>query len=59
MDGVELRVGDASYAARLAGCTCAWLRGYGVGPDPAAWTEVIIDYDDKCQVHDKGGENRC
>lgn len=46
--GVELRPGDPSYEARAAGCTCTWLRGFGVGDPLESWVEEIIYYDADC-----------
>ena len=46
--GIELSPGQPCYEARVAGCTCAWLRGFGVTGDPVEWGEKIIDYDPDC-----------
>lgn len=50
--GIELEPNQGGcYEARLAGCTCAWLRGFGVGLDPVVWAERILLPDDECSVH--------
>lgn len=51
--GIELEPGQGGcYEARLAGCTCAWLRGFNVGDDnPNDWVERIMVKDDECPVH--------
>lgn len=36
--------------ARDAGCTCTWLRGFGVGPVIELWLEKIIWRDPECPV---------
>jgi hypothetical protein len=45
--------GEQSYDARLAGCTCAWLRGFGVGEVKEEWGERIIERDPQCRVPHK------
>lgn len=50
MSGIDLQPGQPCYKARLAGCTCSWLRGFGVGLPLEQWTEVIISYDPECPV---------
>jgi hypothetical protein len=47
----EPQPGQPCYEARQAGCTCAWLRGFGVGDYPEEWAERIISYDASCPVH--------
>jgi hypothetical protein len=52
MSGIELQLGQPCYEARLAGCTCTWLRGFGVGVDINEWVEIITFYDPECPVHE-------
>jgi len=50
--GIELEPGQDCYEARVAGCTCAWLRGFGVDPrEPTEWAERILDQDERCPIH--------
>lgn len=52
--GIELGPDDPTFRARAAGCTCTWLRGFGVGPVLENWIEKIIWRDPDCTVkHDK------
>lgn len=58
--GVELEPGQGGcYEARVAGCTCTWLRGFGVDQsDLEKWTERILEQDEQCQVHARRGTVR-
>lgn len=42
--------GQPSHEARLLGCTCTWLRGFGVGPVAWEWFEMITYRDPECPV---------
>lgn len=46
--GIELAPGEPCYEARSAGCTCTWLRGFGVGEVLEEWVEKIIWSDPDC-----------
>ena len=48
--GIELEPNQGGcFEARVAGCTCAWLRGFGVDPNnPNEWVERIIEKDEQC-----------
>lgn len=47
--GIELSPGQPCHEARVAGCTCTWLRGFGVSSvGSVEWEEKIIDYDSDC-----------
>jgi len=48
--GIELVPGQPSYEARNLGCTCTWLREFGVGPHPEVWAERIIWHDPACPL---------
>jgi hypothetical protein len=55
--GIELEPNQGGcYEARSAGCTCAWLRGFGVDDrNQNDWTEKILVADEQCCVHRVGG----
>lgn len=45
--------GQPCHEARLAGCSCDWLRGFGVGPVAWEWHEKITYRDPDCPVDHK------
>lgn len=48
---IELRPGQPAHSARLTGCTCTWLRGFGVWElHPEDWNERIICLDLDCSL---------
>lgn len=51
VSATEPQPGQPCFEARLLGCTCAWLRGFGVGDYPEEWVERIISYDKDCEIH--------
>lgn len=54
MSGIDLSPGDPCYKARSVGCTCTWIRGFGVGEVLEEWVEKIIARDPECPAkHDK------
>jgi hypothetical protein len=48
--GIELNEGEPCYQARQRGCTCDWLRGFGVGEVKEEWVERILNRDPLCPV---------
>lgn len=53
MSATEPQPGQPCYEARELGCTCHWIRGYGVGPVIEEWNEKIISFDENCVVTHK------
>lgn len=49
--GIDLEPGQPCYEARRRGCTCDWLRGFGVGEVREEWAEKIMRRDPDCKVH--------
>ena len=43
--------GQPTYDAWKAGCTCFWLRGFGVDDRPEVWEERIISTGEGCPIH--------
>lgn len=52
--GIETEPGQPCHEARLLGCTCTWLRGFGVDEQRKEdWVERITWRDPDCEViHD-------
>jgi hypothetical protein len=47
---VNLGENDPTYRARQRGCTCDWIRGFGVGEVQEEWVEKILNRDPLCLV---------
>jgi hypothetical protein len=54
VSATEPQPGQPCHQARLAGCTCDWLRGYGVGEVREEWSERILSADPACPVAEHG-----
>lgn len=46
--------GQPAYEAWQAGCTCSWLRGYGVARPLEEWREVALKRDPECTYRHQG-----